>query len=131
MEKPLICLDTSVLIDFYRKTDKSKSFFFQLTEKYDRFAISAITEFEVFIGSKSDQDDYWDRLFSTMKKLPFDSQSNKIAINIDRKLKQISKQIEVPDLMIAACAMANDAIIATLNAKHFSRIDGLKLIIPE
>jgi|APHig6443717497_1056834.scaffolds.fasta_scaffold47510_3 predicted nucleic acid-binding protein len=131
MEKPLICLDTTVLIDFYRKTDKSKSFFFQLTEKYDRFAISAITEFEVFIGSKSDQDDYWDRLFSTMKKLPFDSQSNKIAINIDRKLKQISKQIEVPDLMIAACAMANDAIIATLNAKHFSRIDGLKLIIPE
>lgn len=131
MEKPLICLDTSVLIDFYRKTDKSKSFFFQLTEKYDRFAISAITEFEIFIGSKSDQDDYWDRLFSTMKKLPFDSKSNKIAINIDRKLKQISKQIEVPDLMIAACAMANDAIIATLNAKHFSRIDGLKLIIPE
>jgi tRNA(fMet)-specific endonuclease VapC len=131
MEKSLICLDTSVLIDFYRKTDKSKSFFFQLTEKYDRFAISAITEFEVFIGSKSDQDDYCDRLFSTMKKLSFDSQSNKIAINIDRKLKQISKQIEVPDLMIAACAMANDAIIATLNAKHFSRIDGLKLIIPE
>ncbi len=131
MEKSLICLDTSVLIDFYRKTDKSKSFLFQLTEKYDRFAISAITEFEIFIGSKSDQDDYWDRLFSTMKKLPFDSKSNKIAINIDRKLKQISKQIEVPDLMIAACAMANDAIIATLNAKHFSRIDGLKLIIPE
>lgn len=131
MEKPLICLDTSVLIDFYRKTDKSKSFFFQLTEKYDRFAISAITEFEIFIGSKSDQDDYWDRLFSTMKKLPFDSQSNKIAINIDRELKRISKQIEVPDLMIAACAMANDATIATLNAKHFSRIDGLKLIIPE
>ncbi len=131
MEKSLICLDTSVLIDFYRKTDKSKSFFFQLTEKYDRFAISAITEFEIFIGSKSDQDDYWDRLFSTMKKLPFDSQSNKIAINIDRELKRISKQIEVPDLMIAACAMANDATIATLNAKHFSRIDGLKLIIPE
>lgn len=131
MEKSLICLDTSVLIDFYRKTDKSKSFLFQLTEKYDRFAISAITEFEIFIGSKSDQDDYWDRLFSTMKKLPFDSQSNKIAINIDRELKRISKQIEVPDLMIAACAMANDAIIATLNAKHFSRIDGLKLIIPE
>lgn len=131
MEKSLICLDTSVLIDFYRKTDKSKSFLFQLTEKYDRFAISAITEFEIFIGSKSDQDDYWDRLFSTMKKLPFDSKSNKIAINIDRKLKQISKQIEVPDLMIAACAMANDATIATLNAKHFSRIDGLKLIIPE
>ncbi len=131
MEKSLICLDTSVLIDFYRKTDKSKSFLYQLTEKYDRFAISAITELEIFIGSKSDQDDYWDRLFSTMKKLPFDSQSNKIAINIDRELKRISKQIEVPDLMIAACAMANDATIATLNAKHFSRIDGLKLIIPE
>ncbi|MGF7138299.1 type II toxin-antitoxin system VapC family toxin [Roseimarinus sediminis] len=131
MEKPLICLDTSVIIEFYRKTDKSKSFFFRLTEKYDRFAISSITEFEIFVGSKPDQDDYWDRLFSSMEKLSFDSQSNKIAIQIDRKLKKISKQIDIPDLMIAACAMANDATIATLNEKHFSRIEGLRLITPE
>jgi tRNA(fMet)-specific endonuclease VapC len=131
MEKPLICLDTSVLIDFYRKTDKSKSFFFQLTEKYDRFAVSAITEFEIFVGSRPDQDDYWDRLFSSMEKISFNSQSNKFAIQIDRELKKISKQIEIPDLMIAACAMANNAMIATLNVKHFSRIEGLKLITLE
>jgi tRNA(fMet)-specific endonuclease VapC len=42
-----------------------------------------------------------------------------------------SKQIEIPDLIIAACAIANNATIATLNFKHFSRIDELTLIIPK
>jgi tRNA(fMet)-specific endonuclease VapC len=63
-----------------------------------------------------------------MEKLPYDTNVNKTAININRKLKQISMQIDIPDLMIAACAITSGAKLATLNSKHFSRIDGLELI---
>lgn len=59
MEKKIICLDTSVLIDYYRKVHKSKSFFYTLTESYDLFAISAITEYEIYCGSNPEQDLYW------------------------------------------------------------------------
>jgi predicted nucleic acid-binding protein len=50
MENEIICLDTSVLIDFYRKTVKENSIFYQLTTKYKLFAVSIVTEYEIMIG---------------------------------------------------------------------------------
>lgn len=55
MENTLICLDTSVLIDYYRKKDKSKSLFFKLTERYALFAVSAITEYELYLGTRKNK----------------------------------------------------------------------------
>ena len=67
MAKLVICLDTSVLIDYFRRANKSKSFF-----------------------------------------------KNRL--------------IDKPDLMIAGTAMANKLKLATLNLKHFERVDGLELV---
>jgi tRNA(fMet)-specific endonuclease VapC len=47
MEKEIICLDPSILIDFYRKKVKEKSLFFQLTTKYNLFAVSVVTAYEI------------------------------------------------------------------------------------
>ncbi|MFW6246041.1 MAG: type II toxin-antitoxin system VapC family toxin [Tangfeifania sp.] len=124
----MICLDTSVLIDFFRKKDKSKSFFYGLAASYDEFAVSSVTEFEIYIGSNPDSDQFWDEFFQNVVSLPFDSLANKEAIEIDRQLKKISKQIDIPDLMIAACAISNGLKLATLNSKHFSRISQLEII---
>ncbi len=130
MENSVICLDTSVLIDYYRKKEKSKSYFFHLADKYEDFAISTISEFEVYIGSNEEKDLFWDDFFGKVISIPFDSATNKIAIKIDRNLKKISKQIDTPDLMIAACAISHGLKLATLNSKHFSRIEGLEIVTP-
>lgn len=50
MDRQIICLDTSVLVEYFRKKDKSKSFFIELTFKY-KFAISVITKLEILNGS--------------------------------------------------------------------------------
>lgn len=63
MEREIICLDTSILIAYYRKTDKQNSFFFQLTQTYRLFAVSVITEYEIMIGSNQSQDGFWFFLF--------------------------------------------------------------------
>jgi predicted nucleic acid-binding protein len=42
MARRLICLDTSVLIDYFRKEKKERSFLFKLAKNYI-FAISVIT----------------------------------------------------------------------------------------
>ena len=47
----IICLDTSVLIEFYRNKDKSKSFWFQLAKTY-QFSIPAIVKYEILRGDK-------------------------------------------------------------------------------
>ncbi len=36
-------------------------------------------------------------------------------------------QIDTPDLMIAACAIANNLKLTTLNTGHFERVENLEL----
>ena len=61
MAKLLICLDTSVLIDYFRKENKSKTFFFKLAKDH-RFAISVLTKFEILVGSNEQQKEFWGRV---------------------------------------------------------------------
>jgi len=75
MENALICLDTSVLIDYYRKKDKSKSLFLRLTEQYALFAVSAVTEYEIYLGNSEEQNTFWDKFFSHVTVLPFDTKA--------------------------------------------------------
>lgn len=128
MESKVVCLDTSVLIDFYRKKDKSKSYFYQLAEQYDAFAVAAITEYEIYTGSSPEKDLYWNEFFEKVTSLPFDSRVISEAIDIERQLKRDRKQIDIPDLMIAATAKTNGLPLATLNVKHFERIEGLEVL---
>ena len=128
MENTVICLDTSVLIDYYRKKDKSKSLFFKLTERYSVFAVSAVTEYELYLGNSQEQNIFWDDFFSRITVLPFDTRAVKQSVSIYRQLKQQSKLIDIPDIMIAGTALQNNIPLATLNRKHFERIKGLNII---
>lgn len=67
MADELICLDSTILIDYFRKTKKENSFFFELANQYSTFAVSIITEFEILSGSNQNQNqkEFWDK-FSNM-----------------------------------------------------------------
>ena len=60
MENELVCLDTSLLIDYFRKTNKANSHLFKLTQNYSHFAVSVITQYEIYVGSNIEQDLFWD-----------------------------------------------------------------------
>ncbi|MBK9730338.1 MAG: type II toxin-antitoxin system VapC family toxin [Chitinophagaceae bacterium] len=124
----MICLDTSILIDFFRKKEKNKSRFFQFSSQQYLFAVSTITEFEIFVGSNSMQQTYWEEFFNQLLILPFTSQAARRAATIEAELKRIGKGLEIPDLMIAATAIENNLKLATLNISHFQRITNLRLM---
>ena len=128
MESTLICLDTSILIDFYRKKDKSKTQFFKLTEQYALFAVSAVTEYELYLGNSEEQNVFWDKLFSQITVLPFNSKSARQSAIIYQQLKAKNKLVETPDILIAGTAISNNIPLATLNRKHFEHIKNLQLI---
>ena len=88
MGKKIICLDTGILIDFYRKTLKEKTFFHELAQNYDLFSTSVITQYEIFVGSKPEQDQHWQQIFSNFNVLPITSDICHIAIEIRRNLKK-------------------------------------------
>ncbi len=128
MESALICLDTSVLIDYHRKKDKSKTLFFKLTERYSLFAVSAVTEYELYLGNSEEQNIFWDKFFSQVTILPFEANAARKAASIYKQLKSKNKLIEAPDILIAGTAMHFNLPLATLNRKHFDRVDGLKIV---
>jgi len=121
-------IDTTLLIDYFRKTDKSKSRLVQLSERFDQLAISTVTEFEVYSGATVTQLTFWNELLSEIIVLPFDSQAAHIAVEIQRDLKKLRKSIEKADLFIAATAVANRLTLDTLNRKHFDNIKQLALL---
>lgn len=125
----LICLDSSILIDFFRKKDKTKSFFFELTKTYSLFAVSIITEYEILVGSNLETYSFWEDFFEKVTVLPFGKLENKEAVAIFKQLKYDNKLIEIPDIFIGATAKANKLKLATLNKKHFERIKNLELIL--
>jgi len=81
MGEKLALLDTSVLIEFFRKTDKSNSRFYQLTDTFDAFCISVITEYEIFIGATSTaQKEYWKNFLEKVRIISLDSETIQTAI---------------------------------------------------
>lgn len=128
MESQVILLDTGVLIEFFRKKDKSKSYLFKLSDQYSNFAVSAITKYEVMVGSTADQQEFWNGFFGTVEVIPFDEGCCSSAVLIYKSLKLKNKLIGIEDLLIGATALANDFELATLNRQHFERIKELKLI---
>jgi predicted nucleic acid-binding protein len=129
MEKEIVLLDTSILIEYFRKTDKSNSYLYKLSESDQyKFAVSSITKFEIYVGSNEKQNKFWDSFFESLTILPFDGDTALFAVDLNSELKRKRKQIAIPDLFIAATAVQANLKIATHNRKHFERISALELI---
>lgn len=128
MEDQTILIDTSILIDYYRKTDKQNSAWVQLIRSGYSFAISTVTKYEICSGAKPDQLQFWESIFQQLTVVPFDETCVDTAVNINANLKRKRKQIDLADLFIAATAVSNALELATLNKKHFDRIDDLSII---
>jgi tRNA(fMet)-specific endonuclease VapC len=128
MEKKIILLDTSILIEYYRKKNKSNSVLYQLSQRFESFAVSVITQYEIYVGASPAQIEFWNQFFFSLTVLSFDTETSKQAVAINAELKRVRKQIDIPDLFIAATALSHNLSLSTLNNKHFARVDKLTLI---
>ena len=121
-------IDTSILIDFYRKSDKTNSVWYKLVKQNYVFAVSKVTKYEIYAGATESQLEFWDSVFKNITILSFDEKTTNEAVNINTILKKKNKQIAIADLFIAATAVVWSLPFVTLNKKHFERIDGLEMI---
>ena len=128
MENRRILVDTSIIIDHLRKSKKENTLLTRYFKKY-LLCFSTITVFELYVGATDA------RKFNDIEKillqgdiLDFDGFTAQYASEIFKKLKLENKQIDYRDLFIAATAKVANIPLATLNVKHFERVDGLKLV---
>lgn len=128
MADKVIMVDTSILIDYYRKTVKNNSAWVALVRQGYEFVISAITKYEIYSGATSSQLTFWNNVMQIINVIPFDDNVVNTAVSINADLKKLRKQIDIAHLFIAATAISHNLPLATLNKKHFSRIASLEII---
>ena len=122
-----IMVDSTILIDYFRKIDKSKSQLVQHSINYDKIYISVVTEFEIINGATPAQLEFWNNMLSGFTILDFDSKVARQAAIIVQQLKKRRKSIDKADLFIAATAVTHNLVLDTANTRHFKFIETLKL----
>jgi tRNA(fMet)-specific endonuclease VapC len=126
-----LMVDTSLLIDYFRKTDKNNARLVTHFRNYNHLYISSITEFEVMNGAKQPHIDFWNGMLPRFIVLDFDSKAARQAAATTEQLKAKRKTIDKPDLFIAATAIVHELYFDTLNIKHFTHIDKLLMLTEE
>lgn len=124
----MILLDSSILIEPFRTQIKSKTAFHRISKDYSEYYISSVTFYEIGIGNNAQHQAYWEALSSQLNILPFDEKCAIEAIRIYQDLKNQNKLIDLADILIAATAISHKLPLATLNKKHFNRIQPLKVM---
>ena len=124
----IVCLDSSILIEYYRRKDKSQTSFFQLSRDYNTFVVPAVVEYEILRGEKDPSNAFWEDFFDKVRVLDFDRACAREAADIYAYLRPLNQHQQTLDILIAATARAWDYPIATLNTKDFEHIPRIKLV---
>ena len=117
-----VCFDTSVCIEIVKnRIDKP----LERVMNSSAF-LSSVTVFELMLRTYNI--DAMRLFISTFEILAFDEVAARKASELEKMLSKEGNIISREDIFIAATAMVNNCALATLNAKDFSKINGLKLV---
>ncbi len=124
-------LDSNICIEFLHG---KLPYAYDLMKKSDcrLFKIPAIVEGELRLGVvKSDHPEKrrWlvDEFMLAFDVVPFDSKCAQVYAQVRGQLEMAGKTIGPNDLIIAATALANNAVLVTNNVDEFKRVPGLSL----
>ncbi len=125
----MILLDTNVVVAFL---NGNKLISKKIRDEIGQVALSTLVVAELDYGVKVSQKTKENleklyRLLDIVQIVPFDTECAKIFGTIKSKLRSMGKPTGEVDVLIAASAIAHDAILATANKRHFENIEGLKL----
>lgn len=122
-----ILIDTDIIIDYLRSRKKDATELVSLLRNHS-IHVSAISEFELFLGAKTQQhQDDLEIIFDQVILIPFDFGCGQIAAEIWRNKEATHQHIEIKDIFIASIAIYENLWLRTFNEKHFKGIENLKL----
>ena len=129
-----ICIDTDIIVDYFRGREPGKSAFTSWREKVKVF-ITSITAFELFLGanlsSKREQRIIEaESLLDQHGVLTFDRESAEEAAEKGAELRRKGAVVEIRDLLNASMCLAKKMPILTKNKSHYERIMDLVVLTP-
>lgn len=127
----MILLDTNIIAAFLNGNELVPK---RILEAVDQIALSALVVAELNYGAKvssktKENLERLNRLLEIIRVVPFDIECAKAFGTIKSRLRSISTPTGEMDALIAATAIANNAILVTMNKKHFENIENLNVEI--
>ena len=127
-----ICLDTDVLITFLRNKKEEVKFILEQEER-NEITTTYINLFELYYGaykSKEQQKNLEavNLIIDRITILNLTLLSVKKAGEILAQLEREGEKVDFRDILIGTIALLHNCILKTNNTKHFSKIEGLKLV---
>jgi len=126
----IYCLDTDILIEYFRGNELIKSRIEQLGED-DSIGLTWLSVYEFFKGifasGKLKEEDFLCALVNSSILLHESYESSKIGGEIYAALKKSGNLINDADILIASVVKHYDAVLVTNNEGHFKRVSGLKI----
>ena len=126
----IYCLDTDILIEYFRGNEKIKKWINTLSDE-DTIGITWLSFYEffkgIFVSGKLEEESFLRKLLDTSLILELSYESTKIGGEIYNSLKKKGQLINDADILIASIVKSHKATLVTNNTSHFSRIEGLKV----
>lgn len=122
----MILCDTNIIFEIFR----GNSIVINELEKigYENLAICDVTIGEIYFGMRKGEEKQTKKLIQQFNRYNITKDASKIFVQIMSDLA--SRQIGVPDALIAAIAKANSLELLTLNLSDFKLVEGLKIYRP-
>jgi len=123
-------LDTTVLVDVIRKEEAALDYIDSTRKAESSLPLSIVTKMELIVGCRDKAE------VQKMEKLLADYDVLDVTPLISRKAYELivrfskSHGMAIPDALITATALVENAVLVTSNVRHFSMIDGLRLEKP-
>lgn len=129
--KPAL-VDTDILSMFFKNNTAVVARFGEYLKNYEAMNLSIITYYEILSGLKhkdaSKQLDCFLDFTRHNTVLPLTERSVTISAEIYAGLRKTGKPIDDVDILIAGVALADNLVLVTHNAEHFTRIHGLNVV---
>ncbi len=124
-------LDTNTVLDYFRGRGNVAANL--LAVPPGEVAVSAIAAYDVWVGVLGSRDArrrqvQYEQFLAVVAILPFDAAISRRAAELRCALERRGERIGPMDVLIAATALAHNAILVTRNVREFERVHGLRVV---
>lgn len=128
------CLDTNIVIDFFRNDSAITKKMQELEEQQVHFCIAPIALCELWQGAylapkQKNPTELIETFLKSIEILEFTGYACRFFGQKYAELQKHGKQTQESDLMIASICIAHNAILVTRNHKDFMNIKELKFVV--
>ena len=127
----IVIFDSDILIDYFMAIEEAKEFIYSF-EKEERF-VTSISIMEIYRGARNKGElaafkKFFVESFGDI--LHVDEEASRLSLKLVESYT-LSHGLILPDAIIAALAILQDANLFTGNVRHFGFIHGLKVSLPD